>query len=292
MVKDQSYYVPAQSKWPIIGAFSLGVFALGAASFFQGANYGPYLFGSGVVMIIFMMTGWFRNVINESEAGKYSEQMDKSFRWGMAWFIFSEVMFFAGFFGALFYTRMLSVPWLGGEGHKLATNQILWEGFKAAWPLLKNPDPNIIGPKQDMGAWGLPLINTFLLLSSSVTVTVAHHALRAKNRRVLNIMLFMTVILGASFLGLQAYEYHEAYVEYGLRIDSGIYGTTFFMLTGFHGMHVTIGTIMLAIILMRCLKGHFKPENHFGFEATAWYWHFVDIVWLILFVYVYILPLR
>lgn len=241
------------------------------------------------------MVGWFGSVINESQNGLYSEQMDRTFRWGMFWFIFSEIMFFAGFFFALFYVRNFSVPWLGGVGAltKLETHKVLWPNFAATWPLLHNPNPQAFAnPLHDMPPLWLPLFNTFALLSSSVTITLAHHALLQKHRKLLTSMLMMTILLGALFLCLQAYEYHEAYTEFKMRLDSGIYGTTFFMLTGFHGMHVTIGVIMLSIILARCLRGHFTPEHHFAFQASAWYWHFVDVVWLCLFIYVYVLPLR
>jgi cytochrome c oxidase subunit 3 len=291
----KAYYVPEQSKWPIIASFGMGMMAIGAATCFHGDTYGPYILSVGIFVLIYMMVGWFGTVINESQSGVYSAQSDRTFRWGMFWFIFSEVMFFAGFFGALFYARNLSVPWLGGDGAltKLGTHEFLWKDFVAEWPLLHNPDPSKFpNPAHDMRPLWLPLINTLALLTSSVTVTVAHHALLNNKRNLLNFMLFLTVLLGMSFLSLQAYEYHHAYTEMNLKLSTGIYGTTFYMLTGFHGAHVTIGTIMLITMLFRCLKGHFTPEHHFAFEATEWYWHFVDVVWLCLFLYVYVLPLR
>ncbi|MFT7339356.1 MAG: cytochrome c oxidase subunit 3, partial [Marinobacter maritimus] len=233
--------------------------------------------------------GWFGSVIKESRSGLYSAQMDRSFRWGMSWFIFSEVMFFAAFFGALFYARVFAVPWLGGEGDRGSSN-MLWEGFQATWPLINNPDPEAFpAPKSVIGAWGLPLINTILLVTSSFTVTVAHHALKEDNRKKLKIWLVATILLALVFLFLQAEEYMHAYQELNLTLQSGIYGSTFFMLTGFHGFHVMLGTLMLIIMLIRIHKGHFTSDNHFGFEATAWYWHFVDVVWLGLFVFVYVI---
>jgi cytochrome c oxidase subunit 3 len=206
---------------------------------------------------------------------------------GMIWFIFSEVMFFAAFFGALFYARALSVPWLGGEGDGALTNQFLWGEYSPAWPT--NGPANIGGAFETIPAWGLPLINTLLLLSSGVTITIAHHALRAGQRSSLMFWLGATIVLGATFLVIQGYEYAHAYSDLGLTLGSGIYGSTFFMLTGFHGMHVTLGAIMLSVIWLRCAKGHFSKEHHFGFEAVAWYWHFVDVVWLGLFLFVYVL---
>jgi cytochrome c oxidase subunit 3 len=206
---------------------------------------------------------------------------------GMVWFIFSEVMFFAAFFGALFYARQYALPWLSGEGDGVMTNALLWNGYTAGWPT--NGPGDIGGAYQTVPAWGLPLLNTLILLSSGVTVTIAHHALKAGHRKALLVFLGATVALGCLFLFYQGEEYIHAYKELNLTLGSGIYGSTFFMLTGFHGAHVTLGTIMLAIIWFRCAKGHFTKDNHFAFEAVAWYWHFVDVVWLGLFLFVYVL---
>jgi cytochrome c oxidase subunit 3 len=219
----------------------------------------------------------------------FSLGVDRSFRMGMMWFIFSEVMFFAAFFGALFYARQLAVPWLGGHGTKFMTNFALWNGYENAWP---TNGPGRVGGLEDgsfsvIPAFGLPALNTVILLTSSVTVTIAHHALREGKRGVLAGFLASTFILGFLFVYLQATEYHEAWTELGLRLSTGVYGSTFFMLTGFHGLHVTIGAIMLTIIWLRVLRGHFTPRRHFAFEAVAWYWHFVDVVWLGLFIFVY-----
>ncbi len=295
MSKHDKYYVPHASKWPLTMAISLGIMAVGAAASFHGDNAGPYVLFIGALCTVFIMTGWFTIVVHESNSGLYNAQMDRTFRWGMFWFIFTEVMFFAGFFGALFYARNFSVPWLGGIGAaiKQGTHEFLWPNFVAQWPLLNNPNPQLFpNPLHDMPPLWLPLFNTFTLLCSSVTITIAHHALIDNKRNLLNFMLSATILLGVAFLCLQGYEYHEAYTEYKIRLDSGIYGTTFYMLTGFHGAHVTIGVIMLSAILLRCVKQHFTPEQHFAFQASAWYWHFVDVVWLCLFVYVYVLPLR
>jgi cytochrome c oxidase subunit 3 len=206
------------------------------------------------------------------------------------WFIFSEVMFFAAFFGALFYARQLSLPWLGGEGAKAVTS-LLHPGFEGSWPF-GGSGPARLGPLEGgefevMHAWGLPALNTALLLTSGVTLTIAHHALKDGKRGLLKLFLALTFILGFTFLGVQAYEYHHAWTELGLQLGTGVYGSTFFMLTGFHGLHVTVGAIMLLIIWLRVMKGHFTPERHFAFEGVAWYWHFVDVVWLGLFVFVY-----
>jgi cytochrome c oxidase subunit 3 len=230
-----------------------------------------------------MLFGWFGTVIGESERGLYNMQVDASFRWGMSWFIFSEVMFFAVFFGTLLYAREWTVPWLAGGGDNFFTNALLWPGFENTWPSTGPAN----APIERMGAWGIPAMNTAILLSSGVTITIAHHALRANHRRTLVIWLAATFLLGFLFLGLQAKEYIHAYTELGLRLDSGIYGNTFFMLTGFHGLHVTLGALMLVVIWFRTLRGHFTPQRHFAFEAVAWYWHFVDVVWLGLFFFVY-----
>ena len=274
------YYVPDPSRWPIFGSIALLLMAFGATMWFNMIAAGPWFLAAGVAVLIYMLFGWFGTVIRESEGGRYNRQVDASFRWGMSWFIFSEVMFFAAFFGALFYMRSLSVPGLG-EGE---TALQLWPNFKPGWPV---SGPGIESTFTPMGAWGIPAINTLILLSSGATVTWAHWGLKKGNRGQLSLGLFLTVALGVLFLSLQAYEYHHAYTEYNLKLTSGAYGATFFMLTGFHGFHVTLGTIMLIVILARAMRGHFTPEHHFGFEAVSWYWHFVDVVWLLLFVLVY-----
>ena len=205
----------------------------------------------------------------------------------MMWFIFSEVMFFAAFFGALFYARQFALPWLNGEGDGMATHSLLWSNFAGGWP--SNGPGAVGGAYQTIPAWGLPLLNTLILLTSGVTVTIAHHALKEGKRGALLLFLGLTVLLGGLFLFFQAEEYIHAYRELNLTLGSGIYGSTFFMLTGFHGAHVTLGTIMLAVMWLRCLRGHFSRDDHFAFEAVAWYWHFVDVVWLGLFLFVYVL---
>jgi cytochrome c oxidase subunit III len=282
----ESYYVPHGTRWPIIGSIGLVTTVVGFANYLHGSSF--TMTAIGLAIVIFMMYGWFGQVITESIEGRYNKQVDMSFRWGMGWFIFSEVMFFGAFFGALFYARTFSIPWLGGASNNAATAEYLWPNFHAVWPLLQVPLADKFDiAKHAMGAWGLPAVNTLILLSSGVTVTWAHHALKKNNRKNLVLGLFLTVFLGFLFVGLQAYEYSHAYSELNLKLSSGIYGSTFFMLTGFHGFHVTMGATMLTIILIRSIKGHFTPENHFAFEAVAWYWHFVDVVWLGLFIFVY-----
>ncbi len=283
-----AYYVPHGSKWPIVGSVALFLFMAGAASLLNGNKaMGQPLFIAGFALLVVMLFGWFGSVIKESQAGEYNDQVDTSFRMGMVWFIFSEVMFFAAFFGALFYARVLSVPWLGGAGDGFSTNQLLHPGFEAAWPT--NGPAAIGGAFQTLSAWGIPLLNTVLLLTSGLTITMAHWALKLGQRRALVFWMAATVVLGVIFLYWQAYEYYHAYTELGLTLGAGIYGSTFFMLTGFHGLHVTLGAIMLTVILFRCISGHFTKQHHFAFEAVAWYWHFVDVVWLGLFVFVYVL---
>jgi len=258
---------------------------VGAAGFLQGLSWGPYVMAIGIAILLYMVFGWFGTVIRESVSGYYNSQVDTSFRWGMIWFIFSEVMFFAAFFGALFYARVLSVPWLGGAD--ALTSKFIWDAIPLSWP---TAGPGNTGLEfEAMAAWPIPTFNTLILLSSGVTITIAHHALKAAHRGKLVLFMIATVLLGAAFLALQAYEYHEAYTQMNLTLGTGIYGSTFFMLTGFHGLHVTLGTIMLIVITLRCMKGHFSADNHFGFEAVAWYWHFVDVVWLGLYLFVYVL---
>jgi cytochrome c oxidase subunit 3 len=263
------------------------VMMIGVASWLNEVSWGKAAFFTGLTMMIATLFYWFGEVIRESQGGNYNRQVDVSFRMGMVWFIFSEVMFFGAFFGALFYTRQFALPWLGGEGDGVMTNELLWQGYSAAWP---SAGPGGVGGHfQTIPAWGLPLINTLILLTSGVTLTIAHHALKAGKRSGLLLWLGITVVLGLVFLFLQGEEYIHAYKELNLTLGSGIYGSTFFMLTGFHGAHVALGTIMLAVMWFRALKGHFSKDKHFGFEAAAWYWHFVDVVWLGLFLFVYVL---
>ncbi|KPZ56471.1 Cytochrome c oxidase subunit 3 [Pseudoalteromonas sp. P1-13-1a] len=286
----ENYYVPEQSPWPIVGAVALFFIAVGAAltvmNLESEGGSGVYLLYAGTAVLLYMIFSWFKNVISESDQGLYSAQMDRSFRQGMSWFIFSEVMFFMAFFGALFYARILSVPWLGGAGNNAMTNEVLWPTFEAVWPLLTTPAGETT---QAMGWQGLPLINTLILLASSVTLHFAHVAIENNKRKPLKVMLGATILLGVCFLALQVEEYIYAYNELNLTLDAGIYGNTFFLLTGFHGMHVTLGAIILFVVFMRILKGHFTKDKHFAFQAAAWYWHFVDVVWLCLFVFVYVL---
>lgn len=287
----QRYYVPEKSYWPLIGTIGLTTALIGGVGILHDQWYGKYLFFTGALIMAGMLYGWFHHIIEEDRQGLYSPQMDRTFRWGMVWFIFSEVMFFLAFFGVLFYVRHYVIYWLADEGSKLHVHDAyadIWPHFKAVWPLLVNPNPTEFpGPSAVISPWGLPAANTLLLLSSGVTITWAHYALKNDHRRRLILGLGATILLGVTFLCVQAYEYHHAYKELGLTLHSGIYGTTFFMLTGFHGAHVTIGCIMLIVMFFRSLRGHFTPERHFGFEAAAWYWHFVDVVWLFLFIFVY-----
>ncbi|GGD77201.1 cytochrome c oxidase subunit 3 [Lacimicrobium alkaliphilum] len=287
----EKYYVPEQSVWPIVGAVALFLIAVGAGNFVVESTkgkegYGGWILTAGLVVLLVMLIGWFRDQIEESMAGKYSAQLGRSYRQGMSWFIFSEIMFFAAFFGALFYTRMIAVPWLAGESNNAMTNEVLWPGFEAMWPLTQTPGGTTT---QAMGWMGLPLVNTAILLISSVTAHFAHVALEEGKRARLKLFLGITIVLGLIFLFLQVEEYVHAYRDLGLMLTSGVYGNTFFMLTGFHGLHVTLGTLMLIIMFFRVLKGHFDKENQFAFQATSWYWHFVDVVWVILFVFVYII---
>ena len=290
--KDQ-YYVPESSAYPFLCSIALFFIAIGAACYLNGYAFAPTLMSAGFLGMAVLLFTWFRSVIIESP--DYNMDVDRSFRMGMTWFIFSEVMFFAAFFGALYYLRALAIPWL-------ADTELLWPGFEASWPstgphgaeLLAGvaPSANSIAEGTEFAVvdpWHLPLYNTLLLMASSVTLTISHHALRANNRAQLIIWLAITVILGIVFLFLQVEEYIEAYTELGLTMGTGVYGSTFFMLTGFHGFHVCLGAFILLVVLFRCMKGHFTPERHFAFEAGAWYWHFVDTVWVGLFIFVYIL---
>ncbi len=289
---EQEYYVPESSPWPIVGAIALFMIALGAGfavplwSDNNDGGWGAYVLLLGIILVLYMMLAWFTDQVRESLSGKHGFQLGVSYQQGMRWFIFSELMFFAAFFGALFYLRVFSVPWLGGEGNNLMTNTILWPEFDPVWPLVTTPS----GQSSGVMSWqGLPLINTLILLASSFTIHYAHEGLKQGKRNKLLVLLLLTVLLGCCFLFLQVEEYVEAYQELNLKLDTGVYGNTFFILTGFHGLHVTMGTLFLFVVLLRVFSGHFNKDNQFAFQAASWYWHFVDVVWLCLFVFVYII---
>ena len=275
------YYVPDSSPHPARASVSLLVTMLGAASWVNGIELGKWAVFVGVLSLVTVLYFWFGDAISEEEAGLNSKRVDVSYRWSMSWFIFSEVMFFAAFFGALWYIRTVTTPWLGDLDHRL----LLWPNFVPTWPNLG--PAGVVPAFQTMSPFWLPTINTALLLSSGVTLTISHHALRENHRGKSEFWLFLTIVLGATFVVCQAFEYYHAYHELNLKFTSGAYGSLFFMLTGFHGFHVIMGATMLTVMLIRMLKGHFTPNNHFGFEGAAWYWHFVDVVWLGLYIFVY-----
>ena len=294
------YYVPHNGWYPVVLAAGLMFMLTGLASYLNATSAGESASLTqtmiGLVAVCVVLYFWFGKVVVENMQGLNNAAVKRSYVWGMGWFIFSEVMFFAAFFGALFYARVLSVAWLGGEGEKGFTGDYLWPEFVSTWPVINNPDPAAFPPPdQSMAAPGvldwwkyLPFWNTAILLTSSVTVHWAHSAIKEQNRGKLIFWLGFTVFLGIIFLILQGVEYYEAYAHMGLTMGSGIYGSTFFILTGFHGFHVTLGTVILLIQFFRALKGHFTPKDCFGFEAASWYWHFVDVVWVGLFIFVYV----
>jgi len=315
----EKYYVPESSKMAVCATIGLVLSIFGAASIMNDMTFGDpseqtsswTIFICGLFFFMGTLFVWFRTAIRENMAGMNSAQLKKSYVLGMFWFIFSEVMFFFCFFGALFYVRNLVGPWLAGEGEAGRMNGLLWEGFDYAWPMMQTPQEAVGGAAvqplanngsftsaetsmafADAKAWymWLPLWNTIILLSSSVTCHIAHLGILKGDRKKFNLWLGITVLLGMIFVCLQVAEYYEAYAHFGLTLNSGIYGSTFFMLTGFHGFHVFMGMTMLLIQLLRSLRGkHFTKEDHFGFEASSWYWHFVDVVWVFLFLFVYIL---
>jgi len=279
------YFEPSPSRHPAMAALGLFFVILGAGQWVNGADWGKYALALGMLIWLSTLFVWFKEAIAESESGQYSERVDVSYRWSMSWFIFSEVMFFAAFFGALYWARAQALPMLGNLDH-----QVLWPDFKAIWPSSGGGTASPAGTVEaftTMGPWPIPTINTAILLTSGVTLTIAHHALIAGHRAKTIAWMWVTVLLGIVFLCFQGYEYYHAYHELNLKLTSGIFGSTFFMLTGFHGFHVFVGMLMLLFITLRLQKGHFTAERHFGFEGAAWYWHFVDVVWLGLYILVY-----
>ncbi len=280
------YFVPGPSRHPVMAAVGLFFVILGAGQWINGAGWGAYSLAFGLLFWSIVLFQWFRDAVGESEQGLYGRKIDLSYRWSMSWFIFSEVMFFGAFFTALWWARTHSVPALGN-----IENALIWPDFTSVWPSLQagaTASPGgIVEPFQTMGPFWLPTINTALLLTSGVTLTIAHHALQAGNRGKTIAFMWMTVLLGITFLCVQGYEYFHAYHAYNLKLNSGVFGSTFYMLTGFHGFHVFVGMLMLLFITLRLQKGHFTAARHFGFEGAAWYWHFVDVVWLGLYILVY-----
>ena len=263
--QNHDYHLVDPSPWPVIGAVSAFLLAVGAISFMHGAS-AMYVI-PGVLGVIYTMIMWWRDVVREAEyQGHHTKVVQIHLRYGMIMFIASEVMFFVAWFWAYFDASLFT-----GE----AIQYLRVEHTGGHWP------PEGI---QTFNPWHLPLINTLILLTSGTTVTWAHHALIHGDRNGLKWGLICTIALGALFTCVQAYEY--AHAAFGF--SENIYGATFFMATGFHGFHVLIGTIFLTVCLFRALAGHFKPEQHFGFEAAAWYWHFVDVVWLFLFFVIYV----
>jgi cytochrome c oxidase subunit III len=282
---QKDYFIPEPSPWPLTAMLAILMMLGGTALTINGVRPGLWLLLAGFAVLAFMFYGWVGDVVRESMADRYNAQVDRSFRQGMFWFIASEVFFFLSFFGALWYIRNVAMLWLGGGGYLAETHDLLWSQFDAVWP--SSGPKHLGGEFMPMGAWGIPAINTLILLTSGATVTWAHWGLKEHNNKTLVRGLALTIALGFLFVFLQGYEYYHAYHELNLTLGSGAYGSTFYMLTGFHGFHVTMGAVMLTVILVRAMKGHFSPHNHFAFEAVAWYWHFVDVVWLGLFVFVY-----
>jgi cytochrome c oxidase subunit 3 len=282
---QKDYFIPDPSPWPITAMLSVLTMLAGGALAMNGVAVGGWMVVAGLVLLAVMFYGWFGDVIRESMSDRYNPQVDRSFRQGMLWFIASEVFFFLSFFGALWYIRNVALLWLGGDGYLGESHDLIWGQFDAVWP---SAGPDTLGGEfKPMAPWGVPAINTLILLTSGATVTWAHWGLKEGNNKTLVRGLWATVALGFLFVILQAWEYRHAYHDLNLTLGSGVYGSTFYMLTGFHGFHVTMGAVMLTVIAVRAMAGHFTPHNHFAFEAVAWYWHFVDVVWLGLFVFVY-----
>ncbi len=274
--KNHDYHILAPDPWPIIGAFSALAMAAGGIMWMHKVPYGGWVFYLGVAMVIYTAYSWWANVVKEAHAGDHTPVVALHLRYGMILFIASEVMFFVGWFWAFFdFSLFPAALEVAADG--TVTNLVGQEGAAAVtqWP---PKGIEVIDP------FGLPLLNTLILLCSGTTVTWAHHSLIHGDRDGFKQGLWCTIILGLIFSGIQAYEYAEA--PFGFKGTN--YGASFFMATGFHGFHVLIGTIFLIVCLVRGYRGHFTPKQHFGFEAAAWYWHFVDVVWLFLFVSIYV----
>lgn len=262
--KNHDYHLVDPSPWPFVGAVGAFILAIGAVNWFHGSE--PWVLYLGLAVVLYTMFGWWRDVIREGQKGDHTPVVQLHLRYGMILFIASEVMFFVAWFWAFFDASLF-------------TNEPI-QAARAAFTGGHWPPQGI----EVFDPWHIPLINTLILLTSGTTVTWAHHALIEGDRRGLVQGLVVTVVLGLIFTSLQAYEYHHAAFSFA----GNIYGATFFMATGFHGFHVIVGTIFLIVCLIRAANGDFTPKAHFGFEAAAWYWHFVDVVWLFLFASIYI----
>lgn len=252
------YHLVDPSPWPIVAAFGSLFLVFGLVLFFHGYSGSLLMIYTGLCSVVFVMYTWWRDIVREATyEGQHTRMVQQGLRLGMLLFIVSEIMFFFGFFWAFFHSALAPTPEIG-----------------SVWPPL-----GISG----IDAWGIPLLNTILLLSSGVTVTWAHHAIIAGNRKNAIVSLIITVFLALIFTSLQGFEYVDA----NFAISDSVYGSIFYLSTGFHGFHVIIGTIFLGVCTIRLINHHFTKQHHFGFEAAAWYWHFVDVVWLFLFVAIY-----
>ena len=270
--KNHDYHILPPDQWPLIGAFSALALTGGGVMWMHDNPYGKFVFLLGLLGVLVTMFSWWGNVIKESHEGHHTPVVQLHLRYGMILFIASEVMFFLAWFWAFFSAALFPAPVEIVDG---AAQVISDATAVATWP-----------PKgiEVLDPFGFPLLNTFILLCSGTTVTWAHHAMIHDDREGLKKGLWCTILLGLLFTSIQAYEYIHAPFAF----KGNIYGATFFMATGFHGFHVIVGTIFLTVCLIRAYRGHFTPKQHFGFEAAAWYWHFVDVVWLFLFTSIYL----
>ncbi len=278
------YHLVDPSPWPLASSVATTVMMVGAVAWMKGLFGIPegtqFLFFAGLAGVLFSMFGWWSDVIKEGKAGDHTPVVSIGLRYGMILFIASEIMFFAAFFWmffdmALFADSRQHIPEVGA-----------WADTAKSWSTWPPKGVEVLDP------WSLPLLNTVILLLSGTTVTWAHHALQVGDRKAAKTGLMITVALGVLFTAVQAYEYNHIIHEHLFfneeALNSGLYGSIFFMATGFHGFHVLVGTIFLTVCLLRLMAGQMTPQKHFGFEAAAWYWHFVDVVWLFLFAFVYV----
>jgi len=276
------YHILPPSPWPFVGSASATLMALGLIAWIKGGVFGIekgqwWLFATGIAGVLYTMFGWWRDVVKEANAGDHTPVVSIGLRYGMVLFIASEVMFFVAWFWIFFEMALFH--------HHRTLSGI--EEVRAAWATWPPAGVEAVSP------WHLPLVNTLTLLLSGTTITWSHHALQQGDRNGAKWGLILTILLGALFTTIQIYEYshinHEHLFYSEAAANSGLYGSTFFLATGFHGFHVFVGTLFLIVCLIRLLNGAFTPKQHFGFEAAAWYWHFVDVVWLFLFAFVYVI---
>ena len=289
--KNEKYYIPNSSPYPLVGTIGIFLLLFGFVNWIHEETWGMYCALAGLIIFIGVLCFWFRRIIKEYRTGlSTAAQVQRAYRWGVFWFLFTEALFFFGLFFALFYVQVFGIKWLAGEGHGAVTHLMLWPNFQHGWPVMSLPNPNqYTGPAEGPNPWGIPLLNTLVILISVFTITMARKATFEMKRKKMLSYQMATILLAVVFLVLQGFEYYYAYTEEMLKLGSGIYGNIFYFMTGFDGLHVVAGIIMLLVIFFRMKRGDYDSQRNLGVRLISWYWYFVAIVWILLFLFLYII---